>query len=932
MFITILWMQALLAVALPARHRMDNRVVVRKIMQSRTRSFVDHESPMQRRRLMWAMLAHEHDNVDGVLIENESLSGSNDDGGSDPPMPAPPLTKIPSRLIPTLDLAPLMAHVASYACTSRGKEAIIDLASTPSSEAASIFGKTRDGRKPSLFGNNQRQRRQDWFDGSRQAWKRDRSSLSPVAVAQSAGQATSEYELVHQAMVILQSQQSENSTIPLPPMFQLNAGVSSTVDSDDDEWIDLCISTLPPGMDLYQEIDLETILKAEQVLKLLVETYEWAMSERIKENATGLVEIAQKMELHDEEADARGEKGTINHLSDLYQTLKGAVEIVRISDIVNRFSFQFQLARDGRFPELNLLKAKEDKLLGQKKDNSQQLAIIREEISILENQIKRNLIASMICAAPDVQRGMNALARLDTAFARASFGCDWGGVIPEVTHQGRIQVEKFVHPVLALEKDVVNGSEGNKMPVVPVDLILPGKGGYQALMISGPNGGGKTLALKSFGLVAMMAKLGIPITTIKGSQNNSLSVDFFEEVLVEVGDSQSISKHESTLMARLNALASLIQRTDSNSDDANLVLLDELGGGTDPVAGSALAQSILEKLISTSPMCQLVATTHSPQLKALSINDDRFECASVLTSNEKSPIFQLSYGTTGQSFALEAARRCQPSLPDDVIDRAAELMNGGDGDAADSLRHYLSSLEKDRQHVRELTKETEATWKEVCEIKEDMVSKIDVQKMYLSRLESRLESIFETLKDEETRDAYELVGESMDDLRLLKRKVQTEQELLSEKGLRRVADSHSFYEGEAVVIIKEGEWRGYDAVVKDADDPLAVTVVPVLDLFNDGDAQEDPLVLRRSEVAIFDYPDWGFSDDTYAGTDSYSKQKQTSSNVLSVLSTLSTSKSKASTSNDTKTRENNSFTSARQRKAAKSTAKQKKGNKGKRKK
>jgi len=261
---------------------------------------------------------------------------------------------------------------------------------------------------------------------------------------------------------------------------------------------------------------------------------------------------------------------------------------------------------------------------------------------------------------------MDILAKLDVVFAKASFGCDWDGVIPNEigNEEGRVQVQKFVHPILALgKKDVVNNDDAAVSTVVPVDLILPGKnddgGSYQTLMISGPNGGGKTLALKSFGLVAMMVKLGIPITISKSlddgrsSSSPDVIVDFFEDVLVEVGDSQSISKQESTLMARLNALSNLIEKMSSASQSTSfssgeeeqvhhnhqpkvsLVLLDELGGGTDPVAGSALAQSIMEKLMSINngTTCKLVATTHSPQLKALSIDDERFECASVLMSS-----------------------------------------------------------------------------------------------------------------------------------------------------------------------------------------------------------------------------------------------------------------------------------------------------------
>ena len=915
------WMSAALQMT-PPQHRSDRvaALVRTPLRQSPTRRcFV---APRRLKKGSLLILQSKNDDSDNNVSDANIRSSS------------PPLSKIPAHLIPTLDLAPLMTHVASYACTKRGRNAIIDLAAMPTSSSSDVLSilsnsRSRDnGQKPTLFANNQRQRRQDWYDKSRQAWRQDRYSHSlfpPMSVAQSAEDATSEYELVSQAMGILKSQgllESDDLPIilPLPPMFNLNDGVSSTeIDSDDDEWIDLCLANLPPGMDLYEEIDLETILKAEQVVKLLLETYEWAMSDRIQQYAPGLVDVVRRMELFGGETDCSSVEGNVSSLLELYQTLKGSVEIVRagpsLSDINNRFSYQFQLAG---YQELDKLKAKEEKLEQKNDATQQQLAIVQEELTLLESEITRNLIAAMIKSAPDVKRGMNALARLDAVFARASFGCDFYGVIPEIGNEGRVCIEKFMHPILALEKNEVTAVP----PVVPVDLILPGKGGYQALLISGPNGGGKTLALKSFGLVAIMVKLGIPITVLGNSHKNNAVVDFFEDVLVEIGDTQSISKHESTLMARLNALSSLITKLDDGDvHAANLVLLDELGGGTDPVAGSALAQSILEKLMDTSPMCKLVATTHSPQLKSLSITEDRFECASVLMSNEKNPIFELSYGTTGQSFALEAARRCSPSLPEDVIDRAAELLNGGDGDAADSLMHYLSSLEEEKNNVQELTKQTEATRKEVSEYKDQMVSKIEASRMYLSRLESRLDNIFLKLKDEDTRDSYELVGDSLDELRVMKRKVQTEEDMLREKGLRRVPETYLFYEGENVVIIAEGEFKGHDAVVRNADDQMALTVMPVLDLFYEDESQS-PIVLKRSEIAIFDYPDpeWGFSDDPYS---SYSSSKKTSgSNVINALSKLDLSKSKTVT---TKSRDEPTFISARQRKAAKNVTKQKKG-------
>ncbi|KAL7440207.1 hypothetical protein ACHAXH_007265 [Discostella pseudostelligera] len=878
-----------------------------------------------------------HNGINGDTVSNIDVSSEEEESEDK--------YRIPPTLVHTLDLEPLMNHLATYACTKRGKEAILDLVAMPTtSSIASLL--QNSGKRISLFGyKQQRQRRQDWYTERRISWRNDKHArilATPIIpIAQSTEEATSEYQLVHDAMMILKSQQSSNHVIPLPPMFDLYDGVSSTsVDSDDDEWVDLCLAPLPPGIDIYQEIDLQTILQAEQVIKLLLKTYEWATSHQSV--PLGLVNVVRQMECIDEDKDGNNITNeddnipNINVLRELYVSLKRSVEIVRagpsLSDPNNSFSYQFQLTSGtGRFPELDNLRNKEEQLLNQKRDNSEQLSLVRGEISILEDLIKRKLITTMIRASRDVQRSMNTLARLDVIFARASFGCDWDGLVPEIGNEGRIHVEKFVHPVLAIEKEIADGGEKAHV-ITPVDLILPDAEGYQALIISGPNGGGKTLALKSFGLVAIMAKLGLPITTSSGvGDSNAPIVHYFEDILVEVGDSQSIRKQESTLMARLNSLSSLIQKISlPDSSDTKLILLDELGGGTDPAAGSALAQSILEKLISIDTDCRVVATTHSPQLKALSKTDSRFESASVLMGEDKNPTFHLRYGITGDSFALEAARRARPTLPEDVLLRAAELMNGGGEDAANTLKQYLTALEKEQRNAVELKTETETTWKEVLQYKNDMISKLQVSRMQLSRLESRLSSIFDTLKQDDTRETFELVGDSLEELRLMKRKLQTEEDLLSEKGLQRVPDSYCFYEGETVVIIADGEWEGYDAIVRavDKDDPMTVTVVPVVDFFSiDDDLQQEPIALQRRDLAIFDIPDWKFSDSTDVGSKSYSARKRPGSNVLKVLSTLSTSKIKSSTSY--KTKDENTFISARQRKAAAAASKQKKGNKKK---
>jgi hypothetical protein len=520
-----------------------------------------------------------------------TASGVDEDEGTTHPIK---LREIPSHLITTLDLAPLMTHVSSYACTKRGRESIGALVSTPPySTAVHPINASKSGQKLSLFGNNRsRRRRGEWYS-EQLDWKTarglnaDKTLPLIFPIAQSAEDATLEYKRVRQAMDLLASNSSlmhknDKTPIPLPPMFQLFDGVSSTnsAESDDDEWIDMCLISPPFGIDIAEEVDLETILQAEQVTKLLLDTYEWGMRDDVTTFAPEISNIVKEMNLMADASDATTDdsEGAISSLRNLYQILKGAVEIVRagpnLSDLKNQYSYQFRLAADGQFDDLDQLRQKEQQQLQKVENegsrtseketpNQRQLKAVREEISVLENLITRKLINAMMKAAPDAQRAMHTLARLDVIFARAAFGCEWNGAIPKVGETGSMNVIGFVHPVLALEKRLVNEEKREGLcsdsVVVPVDLLLPGKDSHQALLISGPNSGGKTLSLKSFGLVSIMAKLALPIPLANPSPDESVIVDYFDYIKAEVGDNQSVVSGESTLMARLNACSSLIQ-------------------------------------------------------------------------------------------------------------------------------------------------------------------------------------------------------------------------------------------------------------------------------------------------------------------------------------------------------------------------------------
>jgi transcription antitermination factor NusG len=239
------------------------------------------------------------------------------------------------------------------------------------------------------------------------------------------------------------------------------------------------------------------------------------------------------------------------------------------------------------------------------------------------------------------------------------------------------------------------------------------------------------------------------------------------------------------------------------------------------------------------------------------------------------------------------------------------------GDSEEILRNHLLALDRERSAAKVAREEAEKVLTELNHQKDGTIAKLLSSDMYLSRIESRLEAIFESLSKDQSRNAFQLVGESLGNIRLMRRKLRTEEELLAEKGMRRVPESYSFYVGESVVIIAEGEFKGYNAVVKAVDSGGTVIVVPTLDLFSTDEEDSPFLELKRSEVAIWDYPNEFGEKNTQEF--SFSKASRVGSNnkVLSLLSSLNDDSNKAPKYKAEHDKASDSFRSSRQRKAAK---------------
>lgn len=301
------------------------------------------------------------------------------------------------------------------------------------------------------------------------------------------------------------------------------------------------------------------------------------------------------------------------------------------------------------------------------------LAVLEEERRILI-ELNREVASR----APDLLELFDRAVELDAMRARVRFGRKESAWAP--SQEGdRVRLTGFRHPVL--KRSLADA--GRAEDLVPLDLDLRDP---RLLLISGPNAGGKTVALKSLGLAAVMAQSVIPIPA-----DEAPLLPVFDTVLIDVGDEQSITDALSSFSAHLTHLKAVL----ADASGRSLVLLDEIGGGTDPQEGVALARALLEELASRG--CRVLATTHYGQLKVLVEEDERFRHASMAFDHERlRPRFELQLDLPGASHAVSIARRLD--LHDRVVRRAEELL----GDDRLLLDELLRTLQEERNAARRL--------------------------------------------------------------------------------------------------------------------------------------------------------------------------------------------------------------------------------------
>lgn len=291
---------------------------------------------------------------------------------------------------------------------------------------------------------------------------------------------------------------------------------------------------------------------------------------------------------------------------------------------------------------------------------SAERAVVKSEEEREVRRVLRRLTAEVAKLAKPLVKAIEVIAQLDLIAARAKLSREYGMTAPVMNTDGLLALSQARHPLLEHLFRTEPVAEGERRQVVPIDVRL----GYAAniLVITGPNTGGKTVALKTIGLLALMAQAGMHVPAADGCV-----LPIFDHVLADIGDEQSLEQSLSTFSSHMTRVAEIFRTATAKS----LVLLDELGAGTDPTEGAALGRAILDEVDRLG--CRAMVTTHLGDLKTYALGNSRAENAAVeFDLATLRPTYRLQLGQFGMSNAIQIARRLK--LPKTLVSRAYKYL------------------------------------------------------------------------------------------------------------------------------------------------------------------------------------------------------------------------------------------------------------------
>lgn len=379
----------------------------------------------------------------------------------------------------------------------------------------------------------------------------------------------------------------------------------------------------------------------------------------------------------------------------------------------------------------------------------------KEEAEI--ERILFELSAEAGANADTISESYNALVELNLIFAKANLGYKMKASVPKINNKGYINLKSARHPLI------------NPKAVVPTDITLGEN--FDTLVITGPNTGGKTVSLKTLGLFTLMIMCGLMIPCEDGSE-----ISTFEKVLVDIGDEQSIEQSLSTFSAHMTNIVSILKAADNRS----LILIDELGAGTDPVEGAALAVAILNELKDKG--AKIASTTHYAELKEYALRTERVEngCCEFDVATLR-PTYKLLIGIPGKSNAFAISERL--GMEKSLVDKARELVSEESRRfeaAVESLEDRRQELQRELQRAQEMSHKTaadkEKAQTELERVRRQADSEIQRAKheaqLILSRTKAQADALLEEI--EALRKKAELTADDKAKLRKAMRKMEDE--------------------------------------------------------------------------------------------------------------------------------------------------------------
>lgn len=350
-------------------------------------------------------------------------------------------------------------------------------------------------------------------------------------------------------------------------------------------------------------------------------------------------------------------------------------------------------------------------------DANNEIRILKRDEQIEIERIIREMSADVAECGDALLRGIENAFILEMYFAKAGLGAKMKAITPELSEQPVLRLNKARHPLIPQER------------VVPTTIILGET--YTELIITGPNTGGKTVALKTAGLLTLMTMCGLMIPAADDSV-----VGFFSDILVDIGDEQSIEQSLSTFSAHMTNIIGIMK----SANERSLILLDELGSGTDPVEGAALAVSVLSYFRDMDS--RVMATTHYQEVKMFAIEQEGVENASCeFDISTLRPTYKLIIGVPGKSNAFAIVKRL--GMSDDIIEDAKKLV----GDESKRFERVIENLEKTRQELDALRETAQVEARNAKQLTEELKEKeenFEKQKEFeLSKARSQAMSIVE---------------------------------------------------------------------------------------------------------------------------------------------------------------------------------------------